>query len=117
LSYNCLLFPEPASAPRNVHHRIVSSTIVSLSWDAPLQADQNGIIRQYHINLTEVNTTRQWHLISDTNTLLLSFLNPHYTYQYSIAAVTVSAGPYTQQYNFTTPPDGELWVMSKCVPL
>jgi len=80
----------------------VSSTTARLSWDAPLQADQNGIIRQYHINLTEVNTTKQWHLTSGTNTLLLSFLHPHYTYQYSIGAVTVSPGPSTKSFSFTT---------------
>ena len=94
--------------PTIVDATIISSTTVNLSWDAPFQADQNGIIHQYHINLTEVDTTRQWPLISMTNTFLLTFLHPYNTYQYSIAAVTISTGSYTKLFNFTTPPDSEL---------
>ena len=100
--------PAPSSAPRNVEAAIISPTVARLSWDAPLQADQNGIIRQYHINITEVDTARQWTFISITNTYLLNFLRPHHTYLYSIAAVTISTGPYTQLFNFTTPPDSKL---------
>ena len=103
-----ILSPAPSSAPRNVEATIVSPTVANLSWDAPLQADQNGIIRQYHINITEVDTARQWTLISVTNTYILNFLRPHHTYLYSIAAVTISTGPYAQLLNFTTPPDSKL---------
>ena len=101
--------PAPSSAPRNVEATIISPTVANLSWDAPLQTDQNGIIRQYHINVTEVDTARQWTLISMTNTYLLNFLRPHHTYLYNIAAVTISSGPYTQLLNFTLTPE------SKCI--
>ena len=107
--------PAPSSAPRNVEATIISPTIANLSWDAPLQADQNGIIRHYHINITEVDTARQWTLISVTNTYLLNFLHPHYTYLYSIAAVTISTGPYTQLFNFTVPPESKL--IESCVQI
>ena len=100
--------PAPSSAPRNVKATILNPTVANLSWDAPLQANQNGIIRHYHINVTEVDTARQWTLISMTNTYLLNFLRPHYTYLYSIAAVTISTGPYTQLFNFTVPPESKL---------
>ena len=100
--------PAPSSAPRNVEATIIGPTVANLSWDAPLQADQNGIIHQYHINITEVDTARQWTLISMTNTYLLNFLRPHHTYLYSIAAVTISSGPYTQLFNFTVTPESEL---------
>ena len=56
-----IVSPAPSSAPRNVHVTIVSSTIARLSWDAPRQADQNGIIRQYYINVTEVNKVTVGH--------------------------------------------------------
>ena len=103
-----ILSSAPSSAPRNVEATIVSPTVARLSWDAPLQTDQNGIIRRYHINITEVDTARQWTLISVTNTYILNFLCPHHTYLYSIAAVTISTGPHTQLLNFTTPPDSKL---------
>ena len=107
--------PAPSSAPRNVKATIINPTVANLSWDAPLEANQNGIIRQYHINVTEVDTARQWTLISMTNTYLLNFLRPHYTYLYSIAAVTTSTGPYTQLFNFTVPPESKL--IESCVQI
>ena len=49
--------------------------------------------------------------------VLVSFILKHYhghnTYQYSIAAVTISSGPYTKLFNFTTPPDSELCCVCK----
>ena len=50
-----------------------------------------------------------------TNTYLRNVLRPNYTYLYSIAAVTINTGPYTQLFNFTTPPESKL--IESCVQI
>ena len=97
----------PSSAPANPRTFLVTAESARLVWSPPVPGSENGIIRGYHINLTETNTTKQWDLISVDTRLLLDFLHPHYTYQCMIAAVTINVGPFTPGFNFTMSEDGE----------
>ena len=69
---------------------------------------QNGIIEQYAINITEVETGRLLSLFSSTTTVNVTSLHPYYTYNCAIAAVTsIGAGPYTSVITVVTHQDGK----------
>ena len=86
---------------------MIDSRTLHLSWSAPEPSDHNGIIRGYHIELyeTETDTTQQYE--TTTTHVVISSLHPDYTYEWSVAAVTVADGPYSITVNVTTPEDGE----------
>ena len=46
----------PTSAPTDTSGRALSSNSIYLSWDLPPPLERHGIIREYHINLTEQET-------------------------------------------------------------
>ena len=86
----------------------LSSTSISLSWIAPPLIDQNGIIREYRVTVTEVETDYVQELTSTATTLIVSSLHPYYNYQCSVSAYTVSQGPYTDNITVQTFEDGTL---------
>jgi len=102
VSTNISPLSAPTGAPTNPQTFLVTAESARLVWSPPIPGSENGIIRGYHINLTEINTTRQWEFFSVNTELLLDFLHPHYTYQCMIAAVTIKVGPFTPAFNFTT---------------
>ena len=69
--------------------------------------DQNGIVREYVINITEVDTGSTVQKVSTTNSLTLENLHPYYTYAIVVAAFTIESGPYSASFSFTTAEDGE----------
>lgn len=73
----------------------MSSTSIHLAWSPPSPELQNGIVRNYMIRVIEVETeqTMDFEVNGSDSTHLISSLHPYYTYQCSIAAVTVGAGP------------------------
>ena len=80
---------------------------VNLSWSAPLVADTNGIIREYHVNLVEVDTAQ---LLTYTTTNLfitIQSLHPFYTYNCSVSAFTVDTGPFSNEAVISLPQDGK----------
>ena len=46
-------------------------------------------------------------LTSQTTSIVVQSLHPHYTYQCAVSAVTVSEGPYTETVAIETLEDGE----------
>lgn len=80
----------------------VTSTGFTLSWNHPPEEDWNGQIRHFFVNITEVNTGMQYELTTASNTVEINFLHPFYTYLCSVAAVTVSSGPYSTPVPVTT---------------
>ena len=86
----------------------MSSTIITLFWDPPPADAQNGIITQYRINITEVETGRFFTLFSATTTVNVTTLHPYYTYNCVIAAATmIGVGPYTSVITVVTLQDGK----------
>ena len=79
-----------------------------LLWDAPLADQQNGIITEYYINVTEVETgTVSQLMVTGTTQLLIDTLHPYYVYNFFIsAATTVGQGPYSPVFSIQTPEDG-----------
>jgi len=71
-------------------------------WQSPLSEDQNGIIRQYLVMITEEDTGRQFQLTSPVDHILVNFLHPFYTYISTVAATTVHTGPHSAPLSVTT---------------
>ena len=87
----------------------MGSTEILLFWNPPPADAQNGIITRYMISITEVETGRLFSLLSATNSLNVTSLHPYYTYNFTIAAVTiVGDGPYTMSITIVTLQDGRL---------
>ena len=86
----------------------LNSTSVQLSWDPPPADQQNGIITDYYINMTEVETGVTVQLtVTSATTLLVSTLHPYYVYNFFISAATVvGQGPYSTLFSVQTPEDG-----------
>jgi receptor-type tyrosine-protein phosphatase Q len=92
----------PSSPPVSVLVSGVTTVGFTLSWSPPPEVDRNGIIRHFTVNLTEQNTGVQYTLTTTANTTDVNTLHPFYTYLCSVAAVTVSAGPYSAALSVTT---------------
>ena len=102
----------PSAPPVNTSGDPLSSTSITLSWSPPPLEHQNGIIRSYFINSTEIetNATYSYTLFATGPTLSMTInsLHPYYTYQLTITAVTIGPGPPTNAFTVVTPPDGML---------
>ena len=108
-----ILFPVPSSPPQTPHGNAISSTTITLFWSPPPADMQNGIIVQYAINITEVETGRSFSLFSSTTTVNVISLHPYYTYNCAIAAATIiGVGPYTNIITVVTLQDGKLYFLT-----
>lgn len=100
-------FTAPFSPPEDLNVTTISSSSVSLVWLPPPVALRNGIIREYIINITEVDTGRELVFYSSTSSITISSLHPFYTYLCRVSAFTVEYGPYSANLQFVTLEDGE----------
>ena len=99
----------PSAEPASVTAVALSSESIYLSWDPPLFSEQNGQIQHYIINITELDTGNNFiQLAIATNTEFTFYsLHPHYTYAFTIAAVTVDVGPTSNSVTVMTEEDGK----------
>ena len=84
----------------------MDSTTLLISWMPPPFEHQNGVIREYRVNITETETGTAYRLFTTATTLTVSSLHPFYTYDCIIAAFTIAEGPYSVEANITMPEDG-----------
>ena len=97
----------PSSPPANAHVTRSSSTYVTVTWDPPSLDSQNGLIRAYHLILTdEKSKDRNW----TASTMVLSYtfneLEEYHPYILRVSAETISLGPQSLPLMFTTLEDG-----------
>ena len=65
-----------------------------LFWAAPEEQYRNGIITEYHVDITEVATNRAFGSYIVTNTQIgVASLHPYYEYNFTVAAYTNGKGP------------------------
>ena len=85
----------PTDAPQAVDAVAVSSTSIRITWSPPPFEEQNGVIRFYYINVTELQTghTQQFTAYGDETLQIVNLLHPFYIYECSVAAFTVGVGP------------------------
>ena len=105
--YWFILFQAPASPPQDLVAAPINSRSVYLSWSPPPREHHNGMIRQFWINVTEVDTGRRYQMTSFGTSLTISSLHPFYTYTFSVAAYTVGLGPFSEPVNQLMPQDGK----------
>ena len=84
----------------------INSTSVHLSWLPPDEDQHNGDIRHYNIWIVEFHSGRVIQLNSTDITTVYTGLHPAYTYSFTVAAVTVEIGPYSDSATFKMPEDG-----------
>ena len=98
----------PETAPLNLSVQATDSQTLVLSWEPPLPEDRNGIIINYTVNITEMETGTQFQLVTDNTTITAFSLHPHYTYSCTVAAETsVGLGSYTTPRPVQMPEDGK----------
>ena len=74
-------------------------------WEPP--EDPNGYIREYRVNVTEVETGRMFQLITNTTGITIGSLHPYYTYNCTVSAVTIGPGPFSTVITVRTAEDGK----------
>ena len=84
----------------------MTSRSISLSWDPPIAANQNGIIRTYVISVAVQQSKENIQLMSNSTQINLELLHPYYTYSFVISAVTIGPGPPSSAHNVTTDEEG-----------
>ena len=85
----------PTGTPRLVEAVAVSSSSIRITWIPPPEEEQNGVIRSYVINVTELQTGNVREIVAygDESIQIVNQLHPFYTYECAIAAFTVGLGP------------------------
>ena len=101
-------FIAPDSSPENLTATSLSSSSISLAWSPPSLDSRNGIIREYRINVTEVQTGSIYVFTTSTTAIVVPSLHPYYDYRCTVSAYTVGIGPYSEVVVITTPEDGKL---------
>ena len=109
---NMILFSAPSAPPEELVAVNVSSTSFVLFWSPPPTNQQNGIIREYTVNLTELQTGNSIVLNSTSTSVSVLSLHPYYTYKCVVSAYTVGSGPYSEVFTITTLEDGMLYFVN-----
>ena len=91
----------------------IDSRTLLLAWEPPAEEEQNGIIREYFINISAAETSDEFQYQATNTTVIVEDLHPHYTYSLVISAVTIGPGPYSEAYTIQMPEDGK--ALSCCI--
>ena len=80
---------------------------IHVTWEPPQPKHQNGIIEEYSIIIKNTVTNEDLYLNTSAMFAVVGNLHPHYSYIVSVAASTVSIGPFSDGTPVTLPPDCE----------
>lgn len=99
----------PSGPPRNLSATSVNATTLLLKWLPPSQEEQNGIIVEYAITLTELstNTSVDFVSISNSTETVINDLHPYYRYSVRVAAATILSGPLGDAVTIQMPESGK----------
>lgn len=97
----------PSVAPSAVILQSYTSQSITLSWEFPPQEDINGVLRQFVVRIFEHETGNVLTETTDNEQTTLLDLHPYYTYSVSVAAQTVSTGPFSNNITIQLAEDGE----------
>ncbi len=75
---------------------------ITLTWSPPPDEYNNGAIRSYSIRILEVESGHSFVVQTSDLEHSLLHLHPYYTYNISVAATTVSTGPYSPNISVKT---------------
>ena len=83
---------------------IIGSSVVRVTWEAPVFDTQNGLVRFYVLRITEIETETQFSItVTDTLQANVSDLHPVYNYELRVAATTVDTGPFSEPISWQLP--------------
>lgn len=74
----------------------MNATSTLVTWRPPLAKHQNGVIKEYHVELTQVNSTTLFQYTTQEPYLLIDSLEPGIIYICTVAAFTVGRGPSSE---------------------
>ena len=95
----------PVSAPNITFIQALDSSTVVIRWIPPVEESRNGQIRYYLVKI--VRNAMEKDVYENTTVAVLVSLIPSYTYAFSVAAVTVKIGPFSNAIEITMPEDGK----------
>ena len=81
-----------------------------MTWDSPLESEQNGIIISYTVAYVNLNRSEDQQISSSTpqRQLLFTGLQEYEEYSFTVAAeTTVGQGPFSDPTSVFTFEDGE----------
>ena len=105
--HNYLITTAPSAPPQNLRQVAITATLVILNWQPPPEEHWNGLITLYYVFVTELESGRFFRLNSTKTNHLVKNLHPYYTYNFSVAAVTVAAGSISDTITLQTSEAGE----------
>ena len=86
----------PSGYPENVTASAVNATAFTVQWLAPNPHNQNGVIREYKIEVVESKSGNvTYFIVQSILQITVNNLHPYYVYHIRVAAVTVGIGPYS----------------------
>ena len=97
-----ILIIAPSTPPEGVTITAVTATEITVSWSEPLDINKNGIIRNYDVQLLELETGSLTNVSTSNTGITLTSLHPYYQYEVSVAAVTTERGPFSAAVSATT---------------
>ncbi len=104
--FNSIIHSEPSESPSNVTVTAINATSVIASWVPPPPEDRNGIIQGYSIRVVGVHTDEDFSLTINATEISVGLLHPFYSYKFSVAAITISHGPFSNPFTLMMPPLG-----------
>ena len=97
----------PSGPPQNFQGRAVSSRSITLTWEPPLFAEQNGVITGYTIHVMLNQTEETFELFSGVQSINADLFRPFRNYIFEIAGqTTVGVGTFSDPITIMTPEDG-----------
>ena len=109
----------PTGVPQSLEAVAVSSSSILITWNPPVEEEQNGVIRMYYINVTELPTGNVRELMAhgDERIKVVNNLHPYYVYECAVAAYTVGLGPAALTQVLTDPAGINSCSKSTCLPI
>ena len=95
----------PAAAPGNLTVVNISANELNVSWERPNERDINGMLRYYILKYYTVNqngNTISANISGNTHSKILRGLNNFTSYNVSVAAFTIDAGPFSTEVETTS---------------
>jgi len=99
----------PIGKPTNVTAITYDSTSIHVYWSHPPEDTHYGVIREYWLNVTELETATNSRVIVDSEEteLVLTSLHPYFTYHIIIIPVTIEEGDNYTEITVRTAEDGK----------
>ncbi len=101
------IFVAPDGNPTNFTGSSLNSTHIYLSWDPPPASQVNGIVRGYHLNITEAATGQVYQYVINDTYITVGSLHPFYVYHCTVAAFTVQTGSNVSFFSIKTAEDSK----------